>query len=292
MFVPTILQGFTPEEKNRIFGYPFAIDKELLNIDKPVLVTGADDKSHLSKLREWLNLPYFISTPVVVEGKVAAILITGRMTESPPFLSRLTHNDMETVQAVSALLGSVLMHQRLDDANKLAQTDALTGLYNRRILEWQSEELLKKELEYGKMSAFIIIDIDYFKAVNDEYGHMAGDKTLKMLAEVLQDQFRATDVIARLGGDEFAVYCTLTADEEPVIDKVAQLIRSWGEMPITVNDGSPFYSTLSIGVAIAPRDGTTYKELLHKSDIALYKSKQQGRNRYTVYNAETMDLEN
>ena len=288
-FVSTVLQGYSLEEKAELAGRQIEVDDELLDMENPVLVTAADSVDRLAGLRRILQLPYFISTPVVIENKVSAILITGRMVETPPFLSRLTRNDMETVQAISALLGSVLMHQRLDDANKLAQTDVLTGLFNRRALEWQAAELLSRELAYGKMSAFIMIDIDYFKNVNDKYGHIVGDHTLKRLAKMLRNNFRSTDLIARLGGDEFAMFCALTSHVDPLTTKVEKLISRWHSVSQKTGSGESFHSSLSIGISVAPRDGRTYEELLHKADIALYKSKQDGRNRYTVYDAKTMN---
>lgn len=288
-FIPSVLQGYTTEEKAELAGKQIEVGEELLDMEHPILVTAADDAGRLAELRNVLKIPYFISAPVVVENKVAAILITGRMVEAPPFLSRLGHNDLETVQAISALLASILVYERLDDANKQAQTDVLTGLLNRGALEQQTTDLLQQELPYGKMSAFIMIDFDYFKEVNDNYGHLVGDEALKALAQALKNNFRATDIVSRLGGDEFAVFCTLTGDVKQITQKVDRLMNNWTSNPLVTDDGIEFYATLSIGISIAPRDGTSYKELLHKADIALYKSKQHGRNRYTIYDSRTMD---
>lgn len=287
-FIPTVLQGYNKEEKEELAGQKIHVDPELLDMENPVLLTAGDDEGRLADMRKALKLPYFISTPVVVENKIAAILITGRMVEAPPFLSRLGNNDLETVQAINALLASLLVYERLDDANKQAQTDALTGLLNRGALELQTAEVLRHDLAHGNMSAFIMIDFDYFKKVNDNYGHMIGDATLRTLAQALRKNFRATDIIARLGGDEFAVFCTFTGGIDQVIQKAIQLMEYWSNTPIETDKGCSFDATLSIGISIAPRDGTTYNELLHKADIALYKSKQRGRNQYTVYDANTM----
>lgn len=288
-FIPSVLQGYGIEEKAELAGKQINLEPAFLDISHPVLVTGADDAYRFADLREKLHLPYFVSTPVVIENKVAAVLVTGRMMEAPPFLSRLGHNDVETLQAISALLSSVLVYQRLDDANKLAQTDVLTGLYNRRALEVQSSALLKEELAYGRMFAFIMIDIDHFKQINDQYGHIVGDEALEALAQALRSNFRATDVVSRLGGDEFAVFCTMTGDVEQVKHRAEQLIERWAKTPIVAKDGTTFSSTLSIGISVAPRDGVTYNELLHKADIALYKSKQNGRNQYTLYDVRMME---
>ncbi len=288
-FTPSVLQGYTTDEKMKLQGRHIEMDEELLDLEHPVLITSEDGEERLKDLRETLYLPYFISAPVVVQNEIAAIIITGRMVESSPFLSRLGHNDLETVQAISALLATVLVYQRLEDANKQAESDVLTGLLNRGALEKQTTHLLNQELPYGKMSAFIIIDFDYFKQVNDNYGHVVGDAVLKSLARSLRSNFRATDIIARLGGDEFAMFCTLTGNVDQITRRVARLMESWSKTPHKTEEGVVFYSTLSIGISIAPRDGTTYHDLLHKADIALYKSKQKGRNQYTMYDPETMN---
>lgn len=287
LFTPSVLQGYTPEEISIISGKHIEIDEEMLDMDNPVLITGADDENRLKDVRESLNLPYFISIPVVVQQKIVAIIITGRMVEATPFLSRLGENDLETVQAISALLASLLVHQKLNYTYRQAQSDTLTGLLNRGALEARSEELLTNSA-HNFISAFIMIDLDYFKDVNDTYGHPTGDTALKTLAETLQHNFRTTDVIARLGGDEFAVFCNLRDDTQILLKKIEKLINEWRTTPIYTTEDVPFYTTLSMGISIAPHDGKTYTELLHKADIALYKSKQNGRDRFTIYDGKTM----
>ena len=287
-FYPSILKGFSPEELAKLSGQLITIDTELMDITKSVLITASDDNEYLANIRNILGLPYFISTPIIVENALTAILITGRMIEAPPFLSRLGNNDMETVQAICALLSSVLVYKRLDDVNKQALTDVLTGLENRRALEQKVPELLKQELQHHTVTAFIMIDIDYFKQINDTYGHEIGDKTLVLLAQTLRNSFRATDTIARLGGDEFAIFCTLTGDIDNINLRMAQLFTDWSSTTITINKNQSFSSTLSGGIAFAPKDGVTYNELLHKADVALYKAKQLGRNNFKIYNDETM----
>jgi len=288
-FAPFVLQGYIPEDRVAIAKAQLDISEEFLKADM-VLINGADDEGRHANLRKLLKLPYFISVPVVVRNEVAAILITGRTTEATPFLSRLGRNDVETVQSISALLASLLVHQRLDDANKQARTDALTGLLNRGALEEEAEKLLNEALLYKRECAFLMIDFDEFKGINDTYGHMVGDTVLKGVARVLRHNFRSTDIVARLGGDEFVVCCTMSGDKEHVYRKAKALIKNWQKTTL-ITEGNEVIAgtTISIGVAVAPRDGTTYKELYRKADIALYQSKHNGRNRFTVYDGETMD---
>jgi|OM-RGC.v1.000361997 diguanylate cyclase (GGDEF)-like protein len=282
LFVPHILQGYPEELKEKITELQIKIDASFLEPESPVLVTAADDDTKLSDFREILKLEYFISTPIVVKNEVVAILITGRMTEAVPFLSRLSLSDVETVQAISTLLASAWVYRRWNDADKLAQTDGLTGLLNRGALELQTIKALKNCLSSGKICTFIIIDLDHFKQVNDTYGHLEGDAALKALAQALRQTFRATDIVARIGGDEFAVFCTFCDNVEQITRRVSRLIENWNHTPLVTTTGAEFYSSLSIGISVAPHNGTTYTELFQSADNALYCSKQRGRNQFTV----------
>lgn len=282
-FSPRVLQGYHVEEQEMLLGQIIDIEQELLCCEEPILVTSADKRGRFKKLRTILGLPYFVAAPIVVKQEVAAILITGRMVEAEPFLARLGRSDVETVQAVSALLASVLVYRKWDDANKQAQSDGLTGLLNRGALERKVSQCLEKELAHNKMFALMILDCDYFKHINDSYGHMEGDVVLCELARFLETNFRSADYVARIGGDEFAVFCGSTDNEEDILGRVNQLVKRWSETALTLKEGERFYSTISIGIAFAPRDGRTYDELFKNADVALYKSKRFGRNQYTVY---------
>ncbi len=288
-FVAHVLQGYSPEEREAIEGQRIDVGAEFLDPEKAVLVTAADDPGRFAVLRETLSLPYFISVPVVIENEVVAILVTGRMEEMPPFLSRLGSNDVETLQAISSLLATVWVYRRLGDATKQAQSDGLTGLLNRGAFEMRAMETLQKGLQDGHGVMLAIIDCDHFKLVNDTYGHLAGDKVLGALADILRENFRQDDLVSRIGGDEFAICCKLKAGETAVINKIARLSEIWSETTFETAEGKTIQSTLSVGIAIAPGDGTAYDKLFHHADIALYKAKKQGRNQYAIYDANDSD---
>jgi signal transduction histidine kinase/BarA-like signal transduction histidine kinase len=118
LFAPVVLQGYSTDQSARIAARRVKIEEELLDPARPVLVTGADPESRLAGLREALEVPYLISSPVLPHNEVAAILITGRMAEQTPFLLRLGRGDVETVQAVSSLLAAVFVEQRLTEAEE------------------------------------------------------------------------------------------------------------------------------------------------------------------------------
>jgi diguanylate cyclase (GGDEF)-like protein len=207
------------------------------------------------------------------------------MEEMPPFLSRLGSSDVETLQAISSLLATVWVYRRLGDATKQAQSDGLTGLLNRGAFEMRAMKTLQRSLTDGHGVMLAIIDCDHFKLVNDTYGHLTGDKVLSALADCLRENFRQDDLVSRIGGDEFAICCKISSGETGVINKIARLSEIWSKTPFETGEGKTIYSTLSIGIAISPADGTAYDKLFHHADIALYKAKQQGRNQYAIYDA-------
>ncbi|MDR1044852.1 MAG: response regulator [Candidatus Adiutrix sp.] len=114
-FRPALLHGYAPEEELALSGRALKIEPELLNPHKPVLITGADPPERLADFRRALALPYLISAPAILHGKVAAILVTGRQTEQPPFMIRLGLSEAETVQTVAAYMGAMLAGQRLEE---------------------------------------------------------------------------------------------------------------------------------------------------------------------------------
>jgi len=118
LFSPVVLQGYSANEKAAFAGRHITLPPELLAPDNPALVTSADSADRFKELREYLGLPYFVSSPVFLKNELFAILITGRLIEAHPFLIQLNQGDVETVQAISALLASVLAGQRLADAEE------------------------------------------------------------------------------------------------------------------------------------------------------------------------------
>ncbi|MCC6333816.1 MAG: diguanylate cyclase [Myxococcales bacterium] len=160
---------------------------------------------------------------------------------------------------------------------RLAVTDGLTGVYNhRRFQEAISAELLRSERHKRPMGV-LMIDVDFFKKVNDAMGHPAGDELLRRMAEVLSSDLRQTDLIARYGGEEFAVVLPETTKSEAL--QVGERMRVAVEERI--NQGTPWPTkvTVSIGVATYPEDGKTTEQLIASADQAMYIAKRQGRNR-------------
>lgn len=159
----------------------------------------------------------------------------------------------------------------------LAMTDALTELYNRHKFELLYElEVEMLRLERSEMS-LLLIDLDYFKKINDNYGHDMGDTVLKEFGDLLSDTFRRSDIIARWGGEEFIVLLPKTKLEEAL--KLSQdLIAKTASYKFSHNESM----TTSIGVA-SYHEKETLKQFTKRADIALYKAKNLGRNRVEFY---------
>ena len=167
------------------------------------------------------------------------------------------------------------LRRALERAELLASEDPLTGCYNRRrVMEFLAVEI--NRAGRGSALSVCLIDIDDFKAVNDTYGHHAGDETLKELANVAQTMLRRTDVLGRYGGDEFLIGLSQTARADAL--RVAERVRRTVEQRAFVRLPESRRVTLSIGVA-EYRPSDTLDRLLSEADIALYEAKREGRNR-------------
>lgn len=161
---------------------------------------------------------------------------------------------------------------------KLSITDQLTTLYNRHYLEQAFTSEINRALRYKTDLSLIMVDIDHFKLVNDTYGHEVGDETLKSLADILKSYVRKTDIVGRWGGEEFIILAPNTNEDEAVI--VAQKIRIAIENFEFKVVG---HKTASFGISHY-KDNDKREDFVNKADGALYRAKQQGRNRVEVYN--------
>ncbi len=163
----------------------------------------------------------------------------------------------------------------------LANRDPLTNLFNRRRFQEELELQLTQSKRYGMPSALLWLDVDRFKEINDTMGHRCGDELLVELARLLEGLLRGHDVLARLGGDEFAILM-------PHVDALqaqtvsARLIEAVHKHNFEIGD-HPLRITISIGIALFPEHATTADNLLVHADLAMYRAKEEGRNRFSFY---------
>lgn len=180
-------------------------------------------------------------------------------------------------------LTNSLEENRVQNAkiNELIYKDMLTGLYNR----FSVTNIIDKGITPGLLDfqAVIFIDVDNFKFINDTYGHDTGDLVIKATGNKLKAFESEQITIGRFGGDEFLIFINMVKSRIEVVDFL-EAIRMAFKNPVMLED-KRFYLTISMGVAICPEHGVSRNELIKKADMALYKSKDTGRNRYTFYDA-------
>lgn len=162
-----------------------------------------------------------------------------------------------------------------------ANYDALTKLPNRRLFHDRLEQATKQSDRNGRSLALLFIDLDHFKEVNDTLGHQAGDTLLMEVSNRLSQQLRATDTLSRMGGDEFTAILNDITDKAHLTMILDNILRCLSA-PF-VMDGASVNISGSIGVILYPDDVKTTAKLIHGADLAMYSSKQHGRNRYTFY---------
>ena len=169
----------------------------------------------------------------------------------------------------------------LAEQERLAVTDGLTGLYNRRFVEEMLQLETARALRTGERLGLIVVDVDHFKSVNDAHGHQAGDEVLLAIAERLTGAVRRPDVVGRYGGEEFVVILP-GAGPEVLLELAERCRRAVADHPFPLRDGAPLPITVSLGVAGLPEHAITARELVRTADRALYLAKGAGRNRAQI----------
>lgn len=170
------------------------------------------------------------------------------------------------------------------EIERLAHVDTLTGLPNRNLLADRLRVALAQARRYHRNFAFLYIDLDRFKQVNDNHGHAIGDRVLTEVSRRLKSCVRDTDTIARIGGDEFAALLTDLKHEDDV-RIVANRILNICRQPITLGDVS-FQLGASVGIAVYPTDGDDLESIQRHADAAMYHAKNHGRGQFSFYTAE------
>ena len=211
-------------------------------------------------------------------------------------INKMTH-ETEFMHGSMANLHTELEHSQeevgklqkaLESARQEALIDPLTSIYNRRGFEMKVQNMFADSTLMNKEAYLLMVDIDHFKKVNDTYGHLFGDKVIRTLANTLKSMVKGQDCVARLGGEEFAVLLPVTSPNgaRAVAENIRATIER-GKIKHSSSDSQTSGITISIGMA-AYNIGNTLVEWLDLADKALYVSKENGRNRVTIY--ETLKI--
>ena len=177
------------------------------------------------------------------------------------------------------LLGEIEERRLAEErARELAETDPLTGCLNRRSISEGTDRLIEAQNEVGGKIAFLMIDLDNFKQVNDYYGHTSGDRLLTTVAERIGTLLPRDGIVARLGGDEFACVVPWTGDGSDPVGMLAARLVEKVSAPVRIDD-HPVEITVSIGIATNEDEQLGSSQLMHNADVAMYHAKKLGKNR-------------
>ncbi|MBV8051466.1 MAG: sensor domain-containing diguanylate cyclase [Acidobacteriaceae bacterium] len=185
-------------------------------------------------------------------------------------------NDIQPLESVADICATAIQNAYyVDRVKQLAYLDGLTGIFNRRFFEMRIAEEIERARRLQSGLGVLMIDIDHFKRLNDEFGHLLGDEVLRQVSSIFHQQVRKIDVVCRYGGEEFAILLSQTTPQHSlaIANKLRRIVETW-QFP-----GVARPVTISAGAANYPEHGTTRDELVQAADAGLYAAKQAGRNR-------------
>ena len=192
----------------------------------------------------------------------------------------IVHFENERAQyAVILLRNTDSEHRRNEELQQKAERDALTGLYNKDYARLLIKEALSVS---GTVKALLVLDMDGFKKINDNLGHLFGDAVISDMALTLAEVFDDTDILGRVGGDEFVVLIRDAADRNRVVERCEKL-RNMLRRSFSYGDGKELHVSGSVGIAMSPEYGRRYEELFGYADAALYEAKRRGRDMQVFY---------
>jgi diguanylate cyclase (GGDEF)-like protein len=215
--------------------------------------------------------------PLIFFGEKLGVLM---LESASP--NNFTQEDVPPLESVADICAGAIQNAHyFEKAQQLAYIDGLTGIYNRRYFEMQIATEIERASRYDGRLAIIMIDIDHFKRLNDEFGHLLGDEVLRQVSEVFGQQLRKVDVVCRYGGEEFCILVPQTSggNAMEVAEKLRRMVETY-RFP-----GVPVKVSISAGVAEFPTHGRSRDELVAAADAALYASKEAGRNRVSPASA-------
>ena len=257
-----------------VLWYTGKVDSPLLNLYLLVIIACAITMGKVMTLLEvvliaccYLYMGYSTYAVALFAPQTFTIL----MAKFSPFL---------LVAYVTSMLAADIL-QAKKRITRLSQTDDLTGLLNMRAFNLVLEKEIARVTRYAQPFTVIMVDVDGLKGVNDRHGHTAGSRLIRIIAQSIQDCVRTSDVLARYGGDEFVIMMAHTSTEHA--RTAAERIRAAINNTSFDVKGVRIASTVSVGIASFPECVEEAADVLDKADIALYKSKQGGRNKVTYY---------
>jgi len=269
-----------------IFDY---LSEEVIGMS-PLELTHEDDRDQVQlnikkRLNDGLSSIEYSFKGITKEGDIKYIHVYGTVSE---------------VNGVKSIIGTLIDETEKTLARKdlehLVNYDTLTGLFNRHYFNLQFEHIMNQAKRYSTKVALFLFDIDNFKRINDSLGHKAGDIVLTKTAELVQEVLRESDYFFRIGGDEFTIIMENFHSSNEV-KLLAQRVEEALKASIEI-DALSIHISLSIGISLFPDHGDDMNTLQKSADIAMYQSKKEGKNRFTIFakdsgsSSEIIELEN
>lgn len=283
------VKGYDPA----VVDYNFALTNGLLSIivkNRQVLLFSqlpsqrAKHKIFPDGCKISVDFQSFLGLPLIIEDRAMGVVLFLSEKENA-FTTYDRHVLSILCNHVAISIAEAQAHAQVE---RLAITDGLTGVYNHRRFQERLQEEFVRNARHPEPFSILMIDIDFFKKINDTFGHPAGDAVLKVIAKLLAKMVRKLDVVARYGGEEFVVLLLKTDSMQAW--QMAERIRKAIESAPIDWQGQKIDVTVSIGVASQPADAAQREELIACADKALYSSKRAGRNRSTLFKDLTQDM--
>lgn len=254
----------------------------LLDLFMPVM-NGYEVLKKIRADKRTKSLPVIVTSQGDNESEQKSLELNADDFLTKPYNANIMKHRVRNVVAhsmVQKLEEEKTLAKKLLDIERQAHSDFLTGLNNRTILEKSVDEFFVKSSTYD--AVFISLDIDDFKTINDTFGHLTGDETIKKVADILSNFFDKKACICRMGGDEFAIFVPkkiARAELEKRLEELSAALRF---------DVEKFKVTCSIGVAVAPDFGMDYQTLYNNSDMALLAAKRYGKNQFNIFAGQSV----
>jgi diguanylate cyclase (GGDEF)-like protein len=259
--------------------------------DSPHLCRAARTKNDVMSLEFHNSCPYFneknkfhFCVPTSISKNI--YLIINFVFDNEKELEKLKSNISFIKSYINESAPSIEVKILMEALKQSAFRDGLTGLYNRKFLEEHSKKLIPQANRENFDIGVLLLDMDHFKAVNDEYGHDIGDKVLKELSRILVETVRDSDIVVRYGGEEFMVLLINVKSLDNALEIANKIRVKVSQNDIDVYAGAKLRKTVSIGVSMFPNDSTNFESVIKNADIALYEAKNKGRNQVIAFNED------
>jgi len=241
--------------------------------------------NHICQACQANNL-YYLCLPFDITENISLLLSITTETEKELNKAKQSFASIKNYfDAAKPVLESKILMEKLKDTSL---RDGMTGLYNRRFLEGVIDKIMSQAKRSKDTYHIFMLDIDFFKMVNDTYGHDVGDKVIVALSKIFKNSIRESDIAIRYGGEEFVIMLHNSTDEISL--KIANKInKDFSDLKFSVNDNDIMQKTISIGISKYPTDGDSIWKCIKYADTALYVAKETGRNKIVEFKKEMFE---